>query len=55
MNTIHYSDFSLFFQGLFCCQGLEELNLTYNNIAAINEVTKLSSLSRLSNLLVEGI
>ncbi|XP_066932916.1 nischarin-like [Clytia hemisphaerica] len=41
-------------EGLFCCQGLEELNLTYNNIAAINEVTKLSSLSRLSNLLVEG-
>jgi len=41
-------------EGLLCCHGLEELNLSFNKIALIAEVKKLSSLPNLYNLAVEG-
>jgi len=41
-------------EGLLCCQGLEDLNVTYNNIALIGEVRVLASLSHLRKLSVDG-
>jgi len=49
-----YNIYSFSFIGLLCCHALEELNISYNNIATTNEVTKLVSLSSLSSLIVEG-
>ncbi|XP_057290467.1 nischarin-like [Hydractinia symbiolongicarpus] len=52
LNLTHNKIHSM--EGLLCCQGLEELNLTFNKIALIGEVKKLASLTKLTSLSVDG-
>lgn len=41
-------------EGLLCCQGLEDLNISYNKLALVGEVKVLASLSYLKKLAVDG-